>query len=168
MDYYTITAEDIEKYRVRIDVTVDWVASRDPEFPVNSASLNDNRFNSAGETAYYLASGYDTMMAEVTGWQTRQTYKVAAACVDAFNLALWSEHKGCHAEFLSSKQDGGYGICQAIAKQLTEVHGVSGILYNSVPVHSSGGTGYCLVILPLSGGLLEDTFFINDLRQDHR
>jgi hypothetical protein len=163
MSDYTITAEDILKYTVAIDVTADWVASRDPKFPVNSVSLLENRFNQAGETAYYIASGSATMQAEVKHWDQRETYHCSASAIHAFNLAAWSEDKGYRDDFLKSKDDGGYGVCQQVAAQLTGAYGLSGILYNSHGMHSAGTTGSCLVILPPSGSLIDQAFFVKDL-----
>lgn len=163
MPDYTITPEEIQKYTVAIDVTADWVASRDPKFPVNSVSLRENRFNQAGETAYYIASGSNTMQAEVKDWDQRETYHCSASAIHAFNLAAWSEDKGYRDDFLKSKDEGGYGVCQQVAAQLTGVYGLSGILYNSHGMHSAGATGSCLVILPPSGSLVDQTFFVKDL-----
>jgi len=162
MSDYQITPEDIQKYMVAIDVTVDWVASRDPRFPVNSVSRLENRFNQAGDTAYYIASGSDTMKTEVPTWEGRITYHCSASAVHAFDLARWSEDKGCRDDFLKSKAEGGYGICQQVATQLTGVYGLSGILYNSHGMHTAGATGSCLVILPPSGSLVGETFFVKD------
>lgn len=158
-----ITSEDIQKYTVAIDVTVDWVASRDPRFPVNSVSRLENRFNQAGETAYYVASGSATMKAEVPGWEDRVTYRCSASVVHAFDLARWSEDHGRREDFLKSKTKGGYGICQQVATQLTGVYGLSGILYNSHGMHAAGATGSCMVILPPSGSLVGETFFVKDV-----
>lgn len=163
MSDYTITTEEIKKYTISIDVTADWVASRDPKFPVNSVSLKENRFNKAGESAYYIASGSNTMKAEVKDWDQRETYHCSASAIHAFNLAAWSEDKGLRDDFLKSKNEGGYGVCQQVASQLTGVYGLSGILYNSHGMHSAGETGSCLVILPPSGSLVENTFFVKDL-----
>ncbi|MDR0534144.1 MAG: hypothetical protein LBH01_09325 [Verrucomicrobiales bacterium] len=162
MSDYNITLEDIKKYTIQIDVTADWVASRDPDYPVNSVSLKENRFNQNGETAYYIASGSPTMKAEVPNWQDRITYPCSPSTIHAFNLVQWSEDKGCREDFLQSKADGGYGLCQQVANQLTGAYGLSGILYNSYQRHSVGETGTCLVILPPSGILVEETFFIKD------
>lgn len=162
MNSYTIKPEEIGKYTIAINLTQDWVASRDPNYPVNSVSKQANRFNQQGDTAYYIASGSDTMKAEVPAWQQRETYRVSASVVHAFDLASWSQDNGCRDAFLKSKADGGHGICQQISTQLTGVYGLSGILYNSEPMHAAGKTGSCLVILPASGSLVGDTFFVRD------
>ncbi len=163
MSDYQITPDDIHKYTVAIDVTADWVASRDPRFPINSVSLLENRFNQAGETAYYIASGSATMKTEVTNWQDRVTYRCSASAVHAFDLARWSEDNGCRDDFLKSKAERGYGVCQQVTAQLTGVYGLSGILYNSHGMHTAGATGSCLLILPQSGSLVDDTFFVKDV-----
>ena len=163
MSYYKITTEDIQKYTVPIDITADWVASRDPNFPINSASLQGNRFNKAGETAYYIASGSDTMKEEVPNWRDRVTYRCSPTLIHAFDLAHWSNDIGCRDDFLKSKAVGGYGVCREISSQLTGIYGLSGILYNSHGMHAVGSTGSCLVILPPSGSLVGDTFFVKDV-----
>jgi hypothetical protein len=162
MSDYIITPEEIEKYKVAIPVTGDWLSSRDPNYPVNSVSRQANRFNRDGESAYYIASGSDAMKAEVPKWQERETYRVAPTTIHLFNLASWSLDKGCYDEFLQSKADGGHGVCQQISDQLTNIPGLSGILYNSERMHAAGQTGSCAVILPHSGSLVGDTFFVRD------
>lgn len=163
MNDYNITREDIEKYTIAINVTGEWVSSRDPNYPVNSASQKANRFNRDGDNAYYIASGKATMQAEVPKWEERETYLVAPSTIHAFDLPAWSTDNGCHAEFLKSKDFGGHGVCQRITDQLTGVYGLSGILYNSEKMHAAGQTGYCLVILPQSGQLVDGTFFVKDV-----
>lgn len=164
MSDYTIKPEDITKYLMAINVTGDWVSSRDPIYPVNSASKAENRYNREGDVAYYVASGNATMKAEVPNWTGRDLYRVAPTTIHAFNLAAWSAEKDCYDDFLKSKEAGGYGVCQLATDQLTGVYGMSGILYNSHPMNEAGKTGYCLVILPQSGQLVNDTFFVKDLK----
>lgn len=158
----TIKPDDIAKYLQSINITGDWVSSRDPNFPVNSASKFENRYNHDGDVAYYLASGKKTMTTEVPNWEERDIYRVEPTTIDAFDLASWSKDAGCHEEFLKSKASGGYGLCQYATDQLTGVYGLTGILYNSYGMHSVGETGYCLVVLPPSGQLVDGTFFAKD------
>jgi hypothetical protein len=162
MSKYVIQPVDIAKYTVPIDITADWVSSRDPNYPVNSVSRQENRYNLEGDSAYYIASGSATMQAEVPTYQERETYRVSASIVHVFDLASWSHDNGCRDVFLQSKANGGHGICQQISAQLTNVYGLSGILYNSEPMNAAGKTGSCLVILPPSGNLVGDTFFVRD------
>lgn len=159
---WNLRPEEIQKYTILINVTKDWLSSRDPKYPVNSPSKLANRYNRDGDTAYYLASGIATMQAEVAGWQQHKTYYVSPTMIHAFDLPSWSLDHNCHEEFLQSKELGGHGVCQQITDQLTGVYGLSGILYNSAPMHAAGRTGYCLVILPQSGHLVDDTFFVQD------
>lgn len=163
MSDFIIRPEDVDKYTVPIKVTGDWVSFRHPDHPANSASLSGGRFNENGQTAYYLASGIDSAKAEVPNWPQRELYKVAPTTIHAFDLAAWSKEKGCHEEFLQSKKEGGHGVCQRAAEQLTGLHGLSGILYNSEPMHALGRAGYCLAVLPASGQLVDGTFFVKDL-----
>jgi len=163
MSDYTIKHEDIEKYKITINVTGDWLSSRDPNYSVNSVSRRENRFNRDGESAYYIASGSATMREEVQDWQQRETYRVAPATISLFNLPSWSLDNGCYDAFLKSKADGGHGVCQQISDQLTNVPGLSGILYTSERMNAAGQTGSCAVILPHSGSLVDDTFFVRDL-----
>lgn len=162
MSDISIKQEDIDKYTITINVTGDWVSSRDPNYPVNSASQKANRFNRDEDIAYYLASGKATIKAEVPTWQERETYRVAPTTIHAFDLPAWSTENGLYAEFLKSKDAGGHGVCQEVTDQLTGVYGLSGILYNSERMHAAGQTGFCLVILPQSGQLVDSTFFVKD------
>jgi hypothetical protein len=163
MSDFIIKPEEVQKYIVPIQVTGDWVSFRHPDFPMNSASHSAARFNKEGETAYYLASGVATAKAEVPKWEERELYKVAPATIHAFDLASWSKDHGRYEDFLRSKQDGGHGVCQHVADQLTHVHGLSGILYNSEPMYAAGSTGYCLAVLPPSGQLVDGQFFVKDV-----
>ena len=92
----------------------------------------------------------------------RDAYKVAPGTIHAFNLAQWSKDKGYYDHFLQSKNAAGHGLCQTVTDQLTGKHGLSGILYNSEPFYSAGKTGCCLVILPQSGQVIGDHFFVRD------
>jgi len=133
---------------------------RHPDYQPNSASLQENRYNPCGVTAYYAASGVDVARAEVPNWEERDLYNISPTTINAFDLASWSHDNGVHEDFLRSKQENGHELCQEISKELTFDHGISGILYNSEPVHTKGQTGYCLAILPQKGKLVGDTFFI--------
>ena len=160
MPDYTISPEDFAKHLLSIRIGNDWLSARDPNYPVNSASKVENRYNREGDVAYYLASGNATMRAEVPNWTDREVYQVAPIMIKAFDVASWSFEKGCHDSFLKSKAEGGYGLCQQITDQLTGVYGVTGMLYNSQPRHANGETGVCLVLLPPSGQLVDGKFFI--------
>jgi hypothetical protein len=159
---FTITPEDIEAYLIKIEIADDWVSFRHPDYPASSASKRANRYNHDGDTAYYLASGYDVAKSEVPNWQELNAYKVAPSTIHAFNLAQWSKDNGLYGDFLKSKEHSGHGLCQQATDQLTGVHGVSGILYNSEPMFAQGKTGCCLVILPQSGQMVSDKFFAQD------
>jgi hypothetical protein len=163
MSGFIIRPEEVQKYTVPIEVTGDWVSFRHSDFRPNSVSLSAARFNQDGEPAYYLASGVDTAEAEVPNWQERELFKVAPTDIHAFDLAAWSKANGQYENFLQSKQDGGHGVCQQVADQLTHVHGLSGILYNSEPMYAAGSTGYCLAVLPPSGQLVDGRFFVKDV-----
>ncbi|CAN5423318.1 hypothetical protein BH09VER1_BH09VER1_29820 [soil metagenome] len=160
MSDYSITADDIAKFLLSFETNDDWVSARNPFYPVYTASKAENRYNREGEVAYYLASGDGTMKAEIPNWIDRDIYKVAPSTINAFDLAGWSLKRGFHEDFLKSKTDGGYGLCQAATEQLTGIYGVTGILYNSQPRHAVGETGICLVLMPSSGQLVDGKFFI--------
>ncbi|MBN8420813.1 MAG: hypothetical protein J0L73_17990 [Verrucomicrobia bacterium] len=163
MSNYIIKPEDITKFLITINVTGDWLSSRDPQYPINSASKLENRYNRNGDVAYYIASGEMTMKAEVPKWKERDLYHVAPTTIHAFDTPSWSSENGCYEDYLKSKEEGGHGLCQKITDQLTGVYGLSGILYNSQPMHAAGQTGFCLVVLPPSGQLVDGTFFVKDL-----
>ena len=159
---FTIQPKDIDTYKLEIKVTGDWVSFRHPDFAPNSASKQASRYNHDGDTAYYLASGYNVAQAEVKNWPELNPYKVQPTTVYAFNVAQWSQDKGLYDEFIKSKEDNGHGLCQKLTDQLTGVYGLTGILYNSQPMNAVGQTGYCLVVLPERGEFVDDTFFIKD------
>lgn len=159
---FTIQPQDVQKYKLDIQVTGDWVSFRHPDYEPNSASKEAGRYNHDGDTAYYIASGYDVAKAEVKNWPEFNPYKVQPTTIQAFNVAQWSQDNGLYGEFLKSKEDGGHGLCQKLTDQLTGVHGITGILYNSQPLNEVGQTGYCLVLLPQRGEFVADTFFIKD------
>ena len=108
---------DIKTYLVKIDVAEDWVSFRHPDYPPDSASKQPNRYNRAGDTAYYLASGYDIAKAEVPNWMERDAYKVAPGTIHASNLAQWSKDKGYYDHFLQSNNAAGHGLCQTVTDQ---------------------------------------------------
>ena len=103
------------------------------------------------------------MMAEVPDWKDREIYKVAPTTIHLFNLPSWSLDNGCYEDFLKTKADGGHGVCKKISDQLTNVSGLSGILYRSEKMNAAGETGSCAVILPHSSSLVDGTFFVKDL-----
>src|ERR1700722_15967839 len=159
---FTIYPEDVKKYSIEIKVEGDWVSFRHHDYSPYSASKKAGRYNHDGDTPYYLGSEYDVAKAEVPNWEDMNPYKVEPATIHAFNVAQWSQNNGTYDEFLKSKEQGGHGFCQKITDQLTGMYGVSAILYNSQPMYESGKTGCCLVVLPLSGQLIGETFFAKD------
>ena len=159
-----ILPDDIQRYTVEIPLTGDWVCFRDPIYPIASvppAHLgHQNRFSGPGEYAYYFASGVETAQAEVPDWRSREAFTVKAGTINAFNLAQWCADHHRQEEFLRSKQQGGYDLCQNVARELTGQYGMTGILALSAGQNARGQNGYCLALYTPSG--INPSVFISD------
>ena len=155
-----ISAQAVQDYTKICRPTGDWVSYRHPDYPPTSSSLSEGRFNQSGTTAFYLASGIWVAQKEVPEHALRDLYKVSSHDIIYFDLFQFSFDRGFHEEFLKSKAEDGWGLCQATSLHLTANHGLSGILYSSHKAHINGMQGFNMVILPQKGSLVGDTFFI--------
>ena len=155
-----LTPERVRDYMIEIRVTEDWVCFKNPAYPPNSTSRQENRFNSVGQDCYYAASGQQCAKAEVPNHSERDLYRITPHTIHVFDLPKCAYDLGCEAEFLKSKSEGGYKVCQELADHLHTEVAVTGIIYRSYQMAQGGTTGYCLALLPNSGELVEDTYFI--------
>lgn len=167
MNQPILSKETISGYLKPFQIGHEWVSARHPDYPANSVSFQENRFNDSGETAYYIASGIHTMQAEVPNWQEREVFRVSPTTINCFDLPAWSRDNGVYEQFLLSKKNGGHGLCQKMSRTLRYDFGVTGILYNSEPMLSIGQTGCCLALFPGSGNLVGGTFFVKDTSGNH-
>ena len=157
----TLTAEIVQKYHTTIEVTEDWVAYKNPDYCPTEPSLCENRFNKEGTVAFYVASGIEVAMKEIPRYDQYELYYMRKGSYNAFDLAKFSEDYGLKEEFIKSKEQGGYGICQEVAEIVTATDGtISGVIYKSAAMNKNGENGYCLAILPpVSVGLGKDFFY---------
>lgn len=157
----TLKPEYYKKYIREIEATGDLISYRHKDYPANSPSKKEGRFNLDGRTAYYAASGDACAKHEVPNISERECYEIKrGAIIHAFDLPLFAKEHDCSDIFLLSKEEGGYSICQELAEYLTtQTPPVSGILYQSHALNEKGQIGYNLVILPINNETLEEAFF---------
>lgn len=155
-----LTALIVEKYIRPLDINADWMSFRHPDYPLNSASLQEGRFNLPGETAYYMASGNYCGQFEVPNHYERIPCGIASHTIYAFDLPAFATDYGHEGKFIQQRDDGGWNVCQELAGHLTNSHSVSGVLYQSAACDIAGQSGYCMVILPNKEQSLPDGFFI--------
>jgi len=157
-----LTPNAVQEYLVQIEVQGDWVCFKDAKYPPESVSGRENRFNVHGQACYYAASGIQCARAEVPNWNDRDLYSITPHTINAFDLPRFARDNKCENDFLRSKAEGGYAICQSFAQHLGNTAGVTGILYNSYEMHQQASEGLCLALFPESGQLVGATYFIND------
>ncbi len=155
-----LTGETIKKYMTTINVKEDWLTYKNPDYSPISPSLRENRFNPTGKEAFYVASGIQVAQVEIPNYEKYELYRLKPGPYDAFDLPRFARDFDCIVQFIQSKKEGGYGICQKITEIVTSiVPTVSGILYSSSQMHKRDESGYCLAVLPPSP-LLEKGFFV--------
>lgn len=150
----------VEEYLKPLEINADWLSYRHPDYPLNSASLQEGRFNFPGETAYYMASGSYCAQFEVPNHAERIPCGITSQTIYAFDLPAFATDYGHGQRFIQQQNNGGWEVCQEFAGYLTNSHSVSGILYESAACHKSGQFGYCLVVLPNDQQALPNGFFI--------
>jgi hypothetical protein len=150
---------DVSGYLRPID-TSGWVSYRDPRFDVNSASLSGARFNRDGQVAYYIASGIETAQLNVGDWRSKILCTVAPQVLNFFDLPMFAADQGISADYLKSKERGGYPLPQETADLLLEKYGITGCLFSSYADFVAGRSGLCAVIRPQDGRFVGDEFFV--------
>lgn len=143
-----------------IEIIKDWMSYRHPEYELNSASLQEGRFNLSGDPAFYLASGDYCGKFEVPNYYERIPCEIKPHTVYVFDAPSFSKDYGYNEAFVQKKENGGWQFCQEVSQYLTDNYSVSGILYQSAALHEEGERGYCIVILPGRDQKIEDDFFI--------
>jgi hypothetical protein len=157
---YLVYPDEISKYTEYVQTNTGWVSIRNPDYPPNSASGHEGRFNAEGKFAYYLASDIQTAKAEVPHWSSgMHLCKVRPCTITSFNITLWANDRGLGDKFLRSEEDGAYPLCQDVAKQVYDLCGISSFIYSSYQMHRQGQDGSCLALLP-EGGTVDGNFFI--------
>jgi hypothetical protein len=154
-----LQSSSISGYMRPIETKEDWVSFRSPDYPFQSASRAEARFNQSGQVAYYIASGVDTAKLNVPGWDEKVLCGVAPQTINCFDLPKFAEDHGILADYLKSKKEDGYPLPQKTADLLLK-QGVTGILYSSYPDYLAGRTGCCIVVRPQDAGFVGDKFFV--------
>jgi len=157
-----LTPDTAKNYMIAIDVQGDWVCFKNPQYPPNSISGVEGRMNEEGQSCYYAASGVQCAQAEVPNWTDRDLYKIMPHRIHAFDLPQFAKDNNCEELFLKSKEEGGYKVCQSLASHLNNEVAVTGVLYSSYQSYNQSDSGLCLALLPKSGQLVGDTYFIKD------
>jgi hypothetical protein len=150
---------NISGYLRPIETQKNWLSYRSPDFPINSASLLEQRFNRPGEIAYYIASGDMTAQQNVPDWQHKIRCRVAPQTIYCFDLPTFSRDQRIFDAYLKSKSQDGYPLSQETADFLLQNHGITGILYTSYADYIVGRDGCCIVIRPNDGKFVDETFF---------
>ena len=146
-------------YIRELKINEDWMSYRHPDFPFDSASLQEGRLNSSGEEAFYIASGDYCGKLEVPKHYERVKCDVNIESINVFDLHSFAVDYGYGDAFLKSEEEGGWTIGQTASNLLTKQHGVTGILYQSAACQNSGVTGFCMVVLPDSYQKIAKDFF---------
>lgn len=155
-----LNVDTAKAYMRSIQIEDDWVCFKDSQYPPESVSGRENRFNIDGQGCYYAASGVECARAEVPNFAERDLYRIKRHTINAFDLPQYAKDNGCEDEFLKAKDEGGYEICQSIAQHLNSRVAVTGVLYNSYESNLQGKSGQCVALFPESGCLVDDTYFI--------
>lgn len=150
---------ELKEYILAIEINYDWVSYRHPDYALNSASLQEGRFNLSGTAAYYLASGDYCGQFEVPQYYERIPCSIKPHTIYAFDLPAFARAYSYDKAFVEQREDGGWAVCQALSQFLTTNHAVTGVLYQSAASHKHGQNGYCLAILPGEDQSLPDDFF---------
>ena len=153
----------LQGYIRPIEINQDWMAFRNPNYDLNSASLHEGRFNTSGKSAYYLASGDYCGKLEVPKYSECILCRIKPHTVYVFDIPAFAVTHNYNDAFVKQRTDGGWEVCQAVSQYLTDNHQVSGFLYQSAAMHNIGETGYCIAVLPGRDQQLEADFFV---RQD--
>ncbi|MEX2578399.1 MAG: RES domain-containing protein [Verrucomicrobiales bacterium] len=143
-----------------IEINDDWVSYRHPDYPFDSASLQEGRFNLSGQTAFYAASGDYCGQFEVPNYYERVPCSVKKHTIYAFDLPAFAADYNHEEAFVQQHDDGGWDICQEVSNYLTTSHPVSGVLYQSAACHKEGQHGICLAVLPSQEQTLPNEFFV--------
>gem|GEM_PF-2551658 len=147
----------VKTYTKPIEINADWVSYRYAPNPYG-ASLQPSRYNNAGQSGFYMASGVNCAQAEVPKHDFRELYSVKPQTVCAFDVISFATDKKLGDVLLSAKEFGGHQICQELSTHLTTVHGLTGVFYQSYQMFQQGQTGYCVCVLPRPDQTIDESF----------
>ncbi len=155
-----LSQNDIDKYTISITSDMNWISYRHPDYNPASVSYKENRFNIENEVAYYVASGDFVARQEVKDYATRVKYNINPGIeFKLFDLISYSLDHKLNDDLTKPKNEGGYEICQKIAKQLKTNFSITGILYSSSKMEGEDKKGICIALLPLGNTLLDENLF---------
>jgi RES domain-containing protein len=139
---------NVNDYVVEIPITGDWVSYRYSPSPFTS-SKKEGRYNLNGQDAFYLADSQRTAEHEIQfNYDQKELYRVQKGSIFAFDAQKFADANSLNHPLTGAKEEGSYAFCQSIACNLTETHGLSGVLYPSRQMALLGCSGQCIVLLP--------------------
>jgi len=147
----------VKAYTKPIEINADWVSYRFPPDPYG-ASLKEGRYNIAGESGFYMASGIKCAQAEVPNHDLKELYSITPQTIYAFDVISFATAKGLNDIVLAAQKNGGHQICQELSTHLTTHHGLTGVFYQSHQMLQQGETGYCVCVLPRADQTIDEGF----------
>lgn len=154
----TLLDEDtVKAYTKPIKINADWVSYRYAPNPYG-ASMQPSRYNIAGQSGFYLASGINCAQAEVPNHEERELYSVKPQTIYAFDVINFARDYNLEDILLAAKESGGHQVCQEISTHLTASQGLTGIYYESHQMRQKGETGYCVCVLPRADQKIDESF----------
>lgn len=158
IDWKLILNEDaVKAYTKPIQINADWVSYRYPPDPYG-ASLQPSRYNIAGQSGFYIASGEKCAQAEVPNHELRELHSVKPQTINAFDVISFATENKLTDVLLAAKEAGGHQICQELSSHLTASQGLTGIFYQSYQMLQKGETGYCVCVLPREDQKIDESF----------
>lgn len=139
--------ETVKAYTKPIEINTDWVSYRYAPNPYG-ASMQPARYNLAGQSGFYMASGVQCAQAEVPNYEFRELYSIKPQTVYAFDVLTFAKDRNLDEVVLAAKEHGGHEVCQELSTYLTTSHGLTGVFYQSYQMEQRGETGYCICVLP--------------------
>ena len=104
----------VKAYTKPIEINADWVSYRYAPDPYG-ASLQPSRYNNAGESGFYMASGVKCAQAEVKNHHLRELYSVKPQTIFAFDVISFATDKNLNEVLLAARESGGHQICQELS-----------------------------------------------------
>ncbi|MHB1078220.1 MAG: RES family NAD+ phosphorylase [Prosthecobacter sp.] len=147
----------VKAYTKAIEINADWVSYRYAPNPYG-ASLQPSRYNVAGQSGFYMASGVQCAQAEVPNHEERDLYSVKPQTIYAFDVLSFATDKNLDDVLLAAKNSGGHQVCQELSNYLTATRGLTGIFYQSYQMLQRGQTGYCVCVLPRPEQTIDESF----------
>lgn len=152
-----INEEAVAKHTKPIELTEDWVSYRYPPDPLG-ASKQPARFNLAGQSGIYLASGIECAQAEVPTHEARVLYEITPKTIHVFDIVSFAEENGLEDVVKQTKEGGGHELCQELSSALTTDYGITGVFYESCQMAKQGKSGFCVCVLPRPDQTIDGSF----------